>query len=536
MPLYTDMIMDNFEDYTHAHKEDGLLKLQNMPEEASMEQWGAKLQEIADEFVCAPRYFLMSWLASYCLDKDLLDDETYTREFPAFTYQRESGRKKFEFQPVSKEHAQNLSDDERKQYIGVLSEIAANHAGDEKAQWKGVFQKAFLGYKTKKKLIAKEDGFKIAHGLGMSYTLTDFFLTRVLENDGFDFTHSSDVIHAYCCFRHKSYQDFKELEKLYLETTKNIVPKTMKEKPEHFTQGMLPGDADALARNQSDHTLFGMVEKWQSENIEEAIDLQFIDWMKEKAPYLDLPGKTACEIFRRLTAFVCADREERQHKLEMQRNAGKQSTEDDWDEEASLDDTEWQDYETNSVTDLKSVYSEGSLWQLNQSVDDALILKIQKCLNELSGKIYKNHQERLARYLFVDEKGEVSHTVITERLPRLLSGIENITKADMLFMLWVAYTLYLQETGASKTMSDSVWQFVELGNDVLEKAFLPPFYIPHILERSFLLSLCMERLESDNDDIFFFGESPYEIYEAMCQFSVSNIGKRQRISEEENKR
>ena len=117
MPLYTDMIMDNFEDYANHHEDDGVIKLQNMPEDASMEQWGAKLQEIADEFICAPRYFLMCWLASYCLDKDLLDDETYTREFPAFTYQREGGRKKFGFQPVSKEYAQNLEEDERDQYI-----------------------------------------------------------------------------------------------------------------------------------------------------------------------------------------------------------------------------------------------------------------------------------------------------------------------------------------------------------------------------------------------------------------------------------
>ena len=48
MPLYTDMIMDNFEDYANHHEDDGVIKLQNMPEDASMEQWGAKLQEIAD--------------------------------------------------------------------------------------------------------------------------------------------------------------------------------------------------------------------------------------------------------------------------------------------------------------------------------------------------------------------------------------------------------------------------------------------------------------------------------------------------------
>ena len=33
MPLYTDMIMDNFEDYANHHEDDGVIKLQNMPEE-----------------------------------------------------------------------------------------------------------------------------------------------------------------------------------------------------------------------------------------------------------------------------------------------------------------------------------------------------------------------------------------------------------------------------------------------------------------------------------------------------------------------
>ena len=161
------------------------------------------------------------------------------------------------------------------------------------------------------------------------------------------------------------------------------------------------------------------------------------------------------------------------------------------------------------------------MWQLNQVVGEAFVKEIQKCLNELSGKLYKNHPERLARYLSVDANGEVNITVITSRLPLLLSGKANVTKADMLFMLWVAYTLYQRETGEPEALSDRVWSFLELANDVLEKAFLPAFFIPHILERSFLISLCMNGLESENEDIFYFGESPYEIYAAMCQFSVS---------------
>ena len=179
MPLYTDMIMDNFEDYANHHEDDGVIKLQNMPEDASMEQWGAKLQEIADEFICAPRYFLMCWLASYCLDKDLLDDETYTREFPAFTYQREGGRKKFGFQPVSKEYAQNLEEDERDQYIDILSEIAASHSGDKKAEWRGVFRTAFLWHKKKKKIINEITEYAAS----MNVLLTYYKLEDNLKDD-----------------------------------------------------------------------------------------------------------------------------------------------------------------------------------------------------------------------------------------------------------------------------------------------------------------------------------------------------------------
>lgn len=61
-------------------------------------------------------------------------------------------------------------------------------------------------------------------------------MTRVLENDGFDFTKSADVIHAYCCFRSKCYQDFLELETLYAEAAKDVAQGTIEEKPEHFTE------------------------------------------------------------------------------------------------------------------------------------------------------------------------------------------------------------------------------------------------------------------------------------------------------------
>ena len=50
--------------------------------------------------------------------------------------------------------SQNLEEDERDQYIDILSEIAASHSGDKKAEWRGVFRTAFLWHKKKKKMIS----------------------------------------------------------------------------------------------------------------------------------------------------------------------------------------------------------------------------------------------------------------------------------------------------------------------------------------------------------------------------------------------
>ncbi len=68
----------------------------------------------------------------------------------------------------------------------------------------------------------------------------------------------------------------------------------------------------------------------------------FIDWMKEKAPFLDLAGKKQhVRFFKRLTAFVYAETKERQQKLEIQRENCQNASDDDWDDEESLEDDAW---------------------------------------------------------------------------------------------------------------------------------------------------------------------------------------------------
>ncbi len=136
-------------------KMDGVIKLQNMPEDASMETMGLrKHQEIADEIYMCTEIFsdvlagiLLSWI------RILLDDETYTREFSCFTYQREGGRKKFGFQPVSKEYAPETWKRMREISISIFyRKLRPVIQVTRKAEWRGVFRTAiFVAQKEEKK-------------------------------------------------------------------------------------------------------------------------------------------------------------------------------------------------------------------------------------------------------------------------------------------------------------------------------------------------------------------------------------------------
>ena len=532
MPLYTDMVADNIEDYARGGR-DGELKLQNMPEDASLEAWAAKLQEIADEFVCAPRYFLMCWLAAECLGRDLFAEDTYTGEFPAFRCPVKKGKKEVFFQPVSKKWAEDLSDEERNQYIDVLAEMAAEREGEKPGAWRQAFRNAFLWYDKKERLLPKETGFKIAHALHMSYEETKYFLSRALENDGFDFTRSKDIIHAYCCLRGKRYGDFVRLKEQYDAAAKGAEKREAWDKPERFTEAMMPTDdgwqmADGWEIGEEwptgDERQIGGGEKapgslseriaaWEKENIEpaasgmDAVDVLFLDWMKAQAAYLDVPGKSAMTMYRRLTAYV--------YEKSVEEHSG--DAEESVPEEAFFED-EYSEEEYGEAG-LRKICGEESPYLLPETGYEEIVKAIQRKLNELTAQMYGTHTDRLTRYLYVDKNGRLTNMVVTGRIPLLLAGREEVTKADMLFMLWLVCVLYWQEH-PEDARSRRVWDFCDMADEVLLSSHLPEFYIPHVLERTFLVSLCLDGLESESEEIFYGGLTPMQIYSAICQYVI----------------
>lgn len=519
MPLYTDMVTDNIEDYARGEdSRDGELQFQNMPEDASLEAWAEKLQEIADEFVCAPRYFLMCWLAAESLGKDLFAEDTYTGEFPAFRCRVKKGKKEVFFQPVSKKRAEDLSEEERNQYIDVLAEMAAEREEEKISAWRPAFRSAFLWYDKKERLLPKETGFRIAHALHMTYEETRFFLSRALENDGFDFTKSEDIIHAYCCLRGKRYRDFLRLKEQYDETAGNVAKQEVWEKPKRFTEAMMPADEECQAGWDREKGAFVSLSErialWEKENMEptapgmDAVDVPFLEWLTARAAFLDVPGKSAMTVYRRLTAYV------------YEKSVGGGSTagtESAWGGSPFAEDGLEEDFGDGGG--LREICGEKSPCPFPSAEYGEIVKEIQKKLNDLTAQMYGTHTDRLTRYLYVDKSGRITNSVITDRIPLLLEGREAVTKADLLFMLWLVCVLYWQEHPRD-TLSRRVWEFCDMADQILEEAHLPEFYIPHVLERTFLISLCLDGLESESEEIFYGGLTPMQIYSAICQYVV----------------
>ena len=517
MALRTDMWLDAVDDYAKAYDKGVDAELENMKMGASLESWTGKMQELKEACICMPRHFLMCWLAARSLGKDLFSDETYTREFEEFICKVKplnsgEAEREVSFEAITQNSDLELSEDERDRYIIVLAHLAAENENDILTPWRDLFRKAFLLSEEDKKnlekgegfILKKEEGLKIAHALRMTYSETNFFLIRALENDGFEFTKADDILHVYCLLRGQSLGDYTRLKKQYEENTAEIKKQSMQEKPENFTVYMMPEDEEVMGECKDSPSLTKKIKQWMQENGEEdqAVDTAFMKWLVSQAPYLDLPGKTACSLYRKLAAYVYA-----------KSDTGKKYI--------KRDETEFYDpFSTEELAgaseELSKICSMTSSYSMEEADYDKFVKKLLDKMNEMTGKVYRKHKDRLVRYLYVDEKGKIKSKVIADRIPELLKGKIQVEKADMLFMVWLVCSMFWENTEEG-TLSQKIWGYIDSADAVLEEAHLPQFYAPHILERTFILSFCLIGLESDNDEIMYGGLTPIQIYEALSR-------------------
>lgn len=504
MAIRTDMWLDAVDDYAKAYDKGVDAEIENMKIGASLEKWTIKMQELKEACICMPRHFLMCWLAARSLGKDLFSEETYTREFEEFTCKLESLDKEVSFERITQNSDLELSEDERDHYIVVLAHLAAQNEKDSITPWRDLFRKAFLWSEKDGKILKKEEGLKIAHALRMTYSETNFFLVRALENDGFEFSKADDILHVYCLLRGKSLGDYTRLKEQYEENTAEIKKRSMQKKPDNFTVYMMPEDEEVTAECKDTPSLTKKIRQWMQENedADQAVDDTFMKWLVSQAPYLDLPSKTACSLYRKLAAYVYA----------------KSGTEKKY---VKRDETEFYDpFSTEELTGalegLSTICSMTSSYSMEEEDYDKFVKKLLDKMNEMTEQVYRKHKDRLARYLYVDEKGRIKSKVITDRIPELLKGNIQVEKADMLFMVWLVCIMFWDKSEEG-TLSQKIWGFIDNADAVLEEAHLPQFYAPHILERTFILSFCLIGLESDDDEIMYGGLTPIQIYEALSR-------------------
>lgn len=565
---YTNAVVNDMLNYAENYGRDSRIRLENMPEGAFIEDWEFKLEEITEEFICTPRYFLMCWLASCCLNKKMS-----LGEFPEFVYKPKGARKARKFSAVTREKAMRLSDEERNQYIEVFVKIASQNEG--KKQDKGqktdtglaAFRSAFLWHKRERLLISKEEGLQIAHLLRMSYAETCDFLLRALEEDGLDFTTSEDIIHVYCLIRGKSYGVYKQLLAEYEESAKDIKKKKIKEKRDGFTEGMMPG-SDSCTGKDVPGSLCAKISIWEEEAMNEllgkqaetqeaenvlgnrrekdSVDTKFMEWLLSQAEYLDIPSKSAWEIYRNLTAYVykyTLDHHIRKRNadtrnfLETRKQvsttgrrifAGSAEMEDSFEDFEKDKDRE----EESSFAELDSICSKDSPYQFISGMDsfdyqEIVMKRLCPLFYILSDHCEINHMERLMRYTQVTPTGNLASSLIAERIVDLLAGEAPVTKADMLFMVWLVCNLYWSEKeneeGREPDMEEKIWGFLDESAGVLKEAHLPDLYIPHILERTFILSFCIKELGADDvkrglPAICGYASTPIQVYLALGAF------------------
>ena len=77
------------------------------------------------------------------------------------------------------------------------------------------------------------------------------------------------------------------------------------------------------------------------------------------------------------------------------------------------------------------------------------------------------------------------------RIQSLLLGTEEVEKSDLLYLLWFTYNLVWGDTEATNEhiICNRILDLKDTASALLDSALLPPFYPPHLMEQSMLLSI-----------------------------------------------
>ena len=457
---YTQHIENHYWGYFKQVNHKTIQQLQTAATNASETEIDTAIEHFRQEYTCSARRYLMNYFQKRA-SAEIPQLHQYSFVWSGNVYL---------FSMVDDVVVCNLNTEERDQYIQLICEIAASNHGDPISEWRPLIRKAML-WNKRIELIDKEDAFRIGHGLHFNLEEMNDFLLRVLDNEDLSYRKAEDVIEAFCFLYApaNNWHTANALKAEYAARTIGITARALDDKPMDFTVAV-------------EKSLKSRVCNWKAcgRNVQES----FMEWLVARAPFMNLPSKKATNLYRRLTNFSYEVMTEQRFILN----------------------------EKDLMPELLA-YCSSDIPKHSSAVSayDTAAAILSNASLEFDN-LRKRQPEQVWRYLTVDKKGRTTAVAIGARIPNLLLGKEEVTKADLLFMLWYLCDLCWLENSrdvGGHIVADRIADYWSTAENLLESARLPVFYAPHMLERCFLKSICSIQSVMEN---------PFEVYEGMCEF------------------
>ena len=475
--------------------------IQQMPTDTTADKWKNKFRSMANEYTFSSRFALMRIFLGRADTSQLIDSKDPLRGFSVYL----TDGTVCMVEDITMNHAENLSEEEVLQFEKLLLDNASHQSNANPIADALIIRKALVPVERRTTLLTREEAFHLGHLLQFTLQEMEWFLLRVFDfEDGFCYNTSNDLIEAYGFLTGNDWQTVDAIKQQYEaiygkddDGNYRVTKRDFETKENDWTKDV-------------GGTLPEMVKHWTTYHAD-AKEKLFLEWLGERAPYLDSPSKTALRIYRNLAvyAYNLALMTEDTPDVDIKKHRHDGKFETDF-LRCIREIVQKRDYEDQTIDAL---FEDGRISQKRcKSVESTLLLENQHlAAGDQSDKAKVWHIIQV----LTDGKMTINGGVNASRtrVRDILSGkITRIEKSDMQYLLWFISNLCWFDTGdsiAPEIISNRLSDFIDASELCLNAAWLPAFYPPHLMEQSMMLSIVCA----------FSGEEicdPAETYEFIC--------------------
>ena len=467
------------------------------------EKWKAKLNSIAQEYLMSSRFALMRILHNRVLSNAKEASSKASAQNAIFAdenmFRVEVDSQWVTFSDISMAHCLSLSVHEHQAYLRYLLEIAGPSPEEDPDLHERVISRAWNDEEAANTLMeellvgnispdspqyskivdsirksnarrfatafSRSEAMELGHILKFTLNEMQWFLLRVFDTEGgsFRMNRAEDVIDAYGFLTEADCRHVASIKQKYQAECGNIQKIDDETRSQNWTQRISGG-------------LIELIESWK--RYPASMDENFFCWLSQHASGLDVPSRTARRIYRNLAvyAYQCACQ------------ATLAPEESDLYDELSQLFNQWKEDNTDCI----------ELYEGEK-------LSSKKCTG-IAKLLYRENKERSESgakdstqswsVISTRKDGALSSSYgavnsSRTRIQLLLMGDEEVEKGDLLYLLWFTMNLtwFDHPTDDPDTLCCRVLDLKDLADALLQAVLLPPFYPPHLMEQSMLLSI-----------------------------------------------